>query len=88
MHKMVTAAIRKAGVVIPCGKRHGPHALRASLASSMLRNNVPLPIISETLSHSSTDTTRVYLKVDIDNLRCLALDVPLLSGIWMGGAPV
>lgn len=87
MHKMVTTAMREAGVIIPCGKRHGPHALRASLASSMLRNNVPLPVISETLSHSSTDTTRIYLKVDTENLRRLALNVPPLKGIWLGGVP-
>jgi integrase len=87
MHGMVTTAMRDAGVIIPYGRRHGPHALRASLASSMLRQNVPLPIISETLSHASTDTTRIYLKVDFENLRRLALDVPPLKGIWMGGVP-
>lgn len=87
MHGMVTAALRNAGVVIPYGRRHGPHALRASLASSMLRHNVPLPVISETLSHASTDTTRVYLKVDFESLRRLALDVPPLKGVWLGGVP-
>ena len=88
MHHMVTTAMRDAGVVIPYGRRHGPHALRASLATSMLRNNTPLPIISETLSHSSTDTTRIYLKVDFENLRRLALDVPLLKNVWVGGVPL
>lgn len=88
MHKMVTRSMRDAGVKIPCGRRHGPHALRASLASNMLRNNVPLPVISETLSHSSTDTTRIYLKVDFDHLRQLSMDVPPLDGVWMGGMPV
>ena len=87
MHIMVTTAMRNAGVIIPHGRRHGPHALRASLASSMLRNNTPLPVISETLSHSSTDTTRIYLKVDFENLRRLALDVPSLKGVWLGGVP-
>lgn len=85
MHRMVTKAMRDAGVVIPCGKRHGPHALRASLASSMLQNNTPLPVISEILSHSSSDTTRLYLKIDFEHLRKLSMNVPPLEGVWMGG---
>jgi site-specific recombinase XerD len=88
MHRMVSVAMRNAGIIIPYGRRHGPHALRASLASNMLRNNTPLPVISEILSHSSTDTTRIYLKVDFDNLRRISLDVPPLKGVWMGGVTV
>ncbi len=85
VHTIVTKAFRDAGIVIPAGKRHGPHALRASLASEMLRNNTALPVISETLSHSCTDTTKVYLKVDFEHLRLLSLDVPHLDGVWMRG---
>ncbi len=85
VHTIVTKAFHDAGIVIPAGKRHGPHALRASLASEMLRSNTSLPIISETLSHSCTDTTKVYLKVDFEHLRLLSLNVPQLGGVWMGG---
>jgi len=85
MHMIVTRAFRNTGIIINPGKRHGPHALRASLATAMLNENVPLPVISETLSHSTTDATRIYLKVDIKSLRRLALEVPGLEGIWMGG---
>ncbi|NLV82994.1 MAG: tyrosine-type recombinase/integrase [Spirochaetales bacterium] len=88
IHEIVTRAMRAAGVVIQPGKRHGPHALRASIATEMLKNNVPLPVISESLSHSNTDTTRIYLKVDIWHLKRLTLDVPPLKDVWMGGAPV
>jgi site-specific recombinase XerD len=86
LHMIVTRAFRNTGIIINPGRRHGPHALRASLATAMLNENVPLPVISETLSHSTTDATRIYLKVDIPNLRRLALEVPGLEGIWMGGA--
>jgi len=85
LHAIVTKAFRYAGIVINPGRRHGPHALRASLATEMLKGNVPLPVISETLSHSTTDATRIYLKVDIPSLRKLALEVPGLEGVWMGG---
>lgn len=85
LHTIVTKAFRNAGIIINPGRHHGPHALRASLATAMLKENVPLSVISEALSHSSTDTTRSYLKVDISNLRLLSLDVPGLDGVWMGG---
>lgn len=88
MHNIVTKAFRDAGIVVNPGRRHGPHALRASLATSMLENEIPLPVISEALSHSITDTTRIYLKVDMHHLRPLALDVPDLTGVWMGGVRV
>lgn len=85
LHTIVTKAFHDSGIVINSGRRHGPHALRASLATAMLYQNIPLPVISETLSHSTTDTTKIYLKVDIHHLRLLALDVPDLAGVWMGG---
>ena len=88
LHSIVTQAFHDAGVVIPAGKRHGPHALRASLASEMLQQNVSLSVISETLSHANTDTTKIYLKIDFDHLRKISLDVPNLDGVWMGGVPV
>ena len=88
MHSIVTKAFRDADIVLNPGRRHGPHALRASLATSMLENETPLPVISEVLSHSTTETTKIYLKIDIHHLRPLALDVPDLTGVWMGGVRV
>lgn len=88
LHPIVTKAFRDAGIVINSGRRHGPHALRASLATAMLEKEIPLPIISETLSHSSTDTTKIYLKVDMTHLRRIALNVPPLKGVWMGGVRI
>lgn len=40
-----------------------------------LTNRIPLPVISEILGHSSTETTMTYLRVDIDQLRNCALEV-------------
>lgn len=71
LHSIVTKAFREAGIVVNPGRKHGPHTLRASLATAMLENEVPLPVISETLSHSNTDTTQIYLKVDMHHLRIL-----------------
>jgi len=76
LYEIVSKYMRRAGVKIPPGKKHGPHALRHSLSSLMLEKRVPLPVISEILSHTSTETTKVYLKIDLSHLRECALDVP------------
>ena len=78
----VCAAIQNA--IITSGvdvnlKHHGPHSLRHSLASAMLNNETSLPVISESLGHLHTDTTMVYLKIDIPSLRKCALEVPAVS---------
>ena len=49
-------------------RKKGPHAMRHTLASQLLRNGVSLPVISETLGHKSTQTTMSYLRIDIDGL--------------------
>lgn len=74
LHRIVSDYIQKAGLLIH-DKKHGPHALRHSLASRLLEENVPLPVISEILGHASTDTTAVYLSIGIDQLRCCAREV-------------
>jgi len=58
------------------GRRHGPHSMRHSLACCLLKNEVPLPVISETLGHAKTDTTMTYLRVDLNSLMKCALAVP------------
>jgi site-specific recombinase XerD len=58
------------------GRRHGPHSLRHSLACSLLKNEVPMPVISETLGHVRTDTTMTYLRIDLISLMKCALPVP------------
>lgn len=62
--------------VDPTGRKHGPHALRHSLASSMLADESPLEVISGVLGHASTQTTRAYLSIDVEALRRVALEVP------------
>ena len=59
-------------------KKKGPHALRHSLATNLLSVNTTLPVISEILGHSSTESTKTYLRVNMDLLRQCALDVPFV----------
>jgi len=76
IHSVVYTRLKSAGIKIPPGKRHGPHALRHSLASALLENDVPMPVISEALGHADTDSTSVYMKINISKLRECAVEVP------------
>lgn len=60
-------------------RKHGPHSLRHSLATMLLANQTPLPVISSILGHASTESTMEYLRVDVHSLRRCALDVCPLS---------
>lgn len=72
---MVAKYIYKSG--INCiGKHHGSHALRHSLATNLLGGDVSLPVISSILGHSSTNTTRSYLSIDIQSLLYCSHEVP------------
>jgi integrase/recombinase XerD len=85
LHSIVTHYMNKSGILIPKGKKHGPHALRHSLASALLQKNIPMPVISEVLGHTDSDTTSTYLKIDLLNLRRYALAVPPINGVLTGG---
>jgi site-specific recombinase XerD len=74
----VSRTIIASGVDIK-DRKFGPHAMRHTLASQLLRNGTSLPVISETLGHSDTQVTMNYLRIDINSLMRCTLDVPLVS---------
>lgn len=74
LYTMVSSYIGKAGLFTQ-GKKRGPHALRHSLASRLLEENVPLPVISEILGHANSNTTAAYLSISVNKLRACALEV-------------
>jgi len=74
LHQIIAKYMRLAKIPISPHKKKGMHSLRHTLASKLLAENTPLPIISDILGHISTDSTSVYLKVDINKLRECALD--------------
>lgn len=55
-------------------KRRGMHSLRHTMASMLLEKDTPLSTISDILGHIDTDSTAVYLKVDIQKLKECSLD--------------
>ncbi len=64
------------------GKKHGPHAFRSSLASSMVNDNAPYEVVRRILGHSNPDVIKHYAKVDIENLRMCSIDPPIPTGIF------
>jgi site-specific recombinase XerD len=78
LNGVVTRIMQSSGIDTS-GRRFGPHSMRHSLASNMLRQGASLPTISSVLGHESTQTTMEYLRVDIINLRECVLDVPLVD---------
>ena len=62
--------------LIPNCRLKIPHAMRHSLASGLLEENVPISDISGILGHANTLTTETYLSVDTTHLKELSLEVP------------
>jgi integrase/recombinase XerD len=80
LHSIVSFYLKRASISNIDKKKHGPHALRHSLAGILLEKKTPLPVISEVLGHTNTESTKTYLRIDLESLRQCALDVlPLTS---------
>jgi integrase len=65
----------------------GPHCLRHSLAMHLLRQGTPLKTIGDLLGHRSAESTCVYLRLHVDQLRDVALDLPIAAGMEDANAP-
>ena len=74
LNAILAKRVQQAGVAFPRNVSKGVHALRHTLASVMLAQGVELPVISSVLGHLSSESTGVYLHIDIEALRECALD--------------
>ncbi len=45
------------------------HQLRHTFATELVRNNFDIYNISKILGHSKIDTTKIYLSIDVGNLK-------------------
>jgi integrase/recombinase XerD len=66
-------AVRKSGLRIPF---QGPHCIRHSLATHLLKNGTPLKTIGDILGHRSAASTSAYLRLATGDLREVSLPVP------------
>ena len=72
---LVAKYMRKAGLYSEEKRRAGMHTLRRSLATSMLENDVPVPVIAQTLGHGDLNTGGSYIRVSIKLLKKCAMEV-------------
>ena len=75
---IVQRAFRKAGIDIT-NRKFGPHSLRHSLGFRMLEQNTILPVISDVFGHQSTESTRYYLRIDLESMKQCMLEVPSIT---------
>lgn len=81
---------KKSGIDI-CDRKHGPHALRSSLASAMASNDVDYEIIQKVLGHTSDWSLNQYIRTDFSKLKLCALPSKEPTGIfqrWLEGEGV
>jgi integrase/recombinase XerD len=73
VHDILAHRIALSGLDLPSV---GSHVLRHSLAVDLLRRGVSLPTIGATLGHRDVESTAVYLRLNLDDLREVGLPVP------------
>jgi integrase/recombinase XerD len=66
--------IQLSGLKLP---RISPHALRHSFAVHLLRQGVSMKTIGDTLGHRDIESTFTYLRLDLEDLRLVALPLPI-----------
>jgi integrase len=74
LYAIISLYRRKAGIKLPHQGRRGLHSLRHTLASRLLEAGVPLDVIVGVMGHLTPETTRQYLRIDVEALRRAALD--------------
>ena len=75
LYQVIKKYMQQAHLPLSPNKKRGMHSLRHTLASVLLEQHTPLAAISDILGHANSDTTAIYLKVDVNRLRECALDL-------------
>ncbi len=74
LQTILTKYRKKADILLPEESRKGWHSLRHSLATRLLEEDTPLPVIATILGHDSVETTRLYTRTNIKMLRSASLE--------------
>ena len=67
--------MRKAGIPLDSVRHHGLHALRHSLATHMMDEEIPITSIQGVLGQVNAESTQKYIGVNVRQLRACALEV-------------
>jgi site-specific recombinase XerD len=74
---IVARAFKKVGAETSPLQKRGPHAIRHAYATRLLEQNEPIKSIADLLGHKSLETTFIYTKSSIEQLRPLAREWPI-----------
>ena len=76
-HTLVRGVFRRAyAEATGCTQSVGTHILRHTAATRMRSEGHSFKDIADVLGHQSVDTTAIYVKLDIESLRTVALPWP------------
>ena len=76
--KAITQVVgRRLKIINPSLKHRGPHSLRHACATHLINKGISLKQISDYLGHQSLESTRIYAKVDLTNLRKVTADLEI-----------
>jgi site-specific recombinase XerD len=75
LHDIIEYWRRLAGITFRSPQKRGLHSLRHTLATRLLEKGTAFPTIAEILGHTSSESTRIYAKADVEALRGVALDL-------------
>ncbi len=73
LYWVVRKTLQSAGIEAP---QYGPHILRHTRATSLLRSGSSLKVVGDLLGHRVPEATMIYCKLAVDDLREVALDLP------------
>jgi len=75
MGNVAVRIMKVAGIRQSKGDRKGFHIFRHHLATALLGNGVPQPVISRTLGHTSPDSLEAYLSADFPHLKECSINI-------------
>ena len=77
-HSIVSKVLRIAGIDND-NRMSGMHMLRHNVASTMVKNEVPIETIAAILGHATPDTTDIYITTDVQRLKECVLSMDGIS---------
>lgn len=82
---IVNKSLGVAGIRQNPGERRGSHIFRHHLVSALLENDVPQPVITNVLGHTSPESLEVYIRADFKHLKECSLSIeqfPVRNGVF------
>jgi len=69
IYRIVSTCLKQQNIIL---KHYGPHSLRHGCATHLVNTGFTMKKVSDHLGHRQLDTTRIYAKVDMPNLKKVA----------------